>query len=240
MPWYVILLEAFSFFRDGWVGERILFYHVKDSVWVGGYKQKWFISYFFWNIHTYIQKLMSWSMYVGYIVTLHYGAGNENQGDQSFKVLNRVTHLISHPSARLLEFNWFLWKFYCCWDGFQLVPKYQTKVKLISNISVRNIWIAKNGSQVFSKFPVSCRICAIVHCDLERDWIFWHFSSQHWMRISAQIYIRFWWTLRIKVASFDQQSFVRKMLCKWRSLLVGCIVVKYAVAWFGLDCTGMV
>ena len=39
--------------------------------------------------------------------------------------------------------NWFLWKFYCCWDGFQLVPKYQTKVKLISNNSVWNIWIAK-------------------------------------------------------------------------------------------------
>ena len=39
--------------------------------------------------------------------------------------------------------NWFLWKFYCCWDGIQLVPKYQTKVKLISNNSFWNIWIAK-------------------------------------------------------------------------------------------------
>ena len=46
-------------------------------------------------------------------------------------------------STASLNCNWFLWKFYCCWDGFQLIPKYQTKVKLRSNISVRNILVAK-------------------------------------------------------------------------------------------------
>ena len=34
-------------------------------------------------------------------------------------------------------------KVYYYWDGFQLVPKYQSKVKLISNISVWNAQIAK-------------------------------------------------------------------------------------------------
>ena len=58
--------------------------------------------------------------------------------------------------------NRFLWKFYYCWDGFQLVPKYQTKVKLISNNSVWNIWIAKKWKPrcafLTFRFPTAPRV----------------------------------------------------------------------------------
>ena len=48
----------------------------------------------------------------------------------------------------------FCWKLFYCWDGFQLVPKYKSKVTLISNISVWNTRIFNKWKPglVFLKF----------------------------------------------------------------------------------------
>ena len=78
-----------------------------------------------------------------------------------FKSLfNWSTHILQQDYWNC---SWFLWKFYCCWDGFQLVPKYQTKVKLISNISVWNIWIAK-------KWKPRCTFSGFLQSHSVMDW----------------------------------------------------------------------